>query len=47
MTLTGVGGAVGIAFGLGAAFLARAFFKFQAAAPWWVLVASWSRWRSA
>lgn len=35
VTLTGVGGAIGIAFGIGVAFLARAAFSFQAAAPWW------------
>jgi len=35
VTLTGAGGAFGIALGLGAAFLARAVFRFQAAAPWW------------
>ncbi len=35
VTLTGVGGALGIAFGLGAAFLVRATLDFQAAAPAW------------
>ena len=35
MTLTGVGGVVGIGVGLGAALLARVFFDFQAAAPLW------------
>jgi putative ABC transport system permease protein len=35
VTLTGVGGALGIGFGLGAAFLARVLFDFQAAAPLW------------
>ena len=35
VTLTGVGGALGIAFGLGAAFLVRATLDFQAAAPSW------------
>ena len=35
MTLTGVGGALGIGFGLGAAFLVRAALDFQAAAPAW------------
>jgi putative ABC transport system permease protein len=35
VTLTGVGGALGIGFGLGAAFLARSQFNFQAAAPAW------------
>ncbi len=34
-TLTCVGGAVGIAVGLGAALLARVVFSFQAAAPLW------------
>ena len=38
VTLTGVGGAMGIGFGLGAAFLARALFDFQAAAPLWSIV---------
>ena len=35
VTLTGVGGAVGIALGLGAALVARLAFDFQAAAPLW------------
>jgi putative ABC transport system permease protein len=35
VTLTGVGGALGIAFGLGAALLARVAFDFEAAAPLW------------
>ena len=35
VTLTGVGGAVGIALGLGAALIARLAFDFQAAAPLW------------
>ncbi len=35
VTLTGVGGALGIGFGLGVAFLARVLFEFQAAAPLW------------
>jgi putative ABC transport system permease protein len=35
VTLTGVGGALGIAFGLGAALLARALLDFNAAAPLW------------
>jgi putative ABC transport system permease protein len=35
VTLTGVGGFVGIGFGLAAAFLVRALLQFQAAAPWW------------
>jgi putative ABC transport system permease protein len=38
VTLTGVGGALGIAFGLGAAFIARATLQFQAAAPVWSIV---------
>ena len=38
VTLTGVGGALGIAFGLGAAFVARAALDFQAAAPLWSIV---------
>ena len=38
VTLTGVGGAAGIGFGLGAAFLARAALHFQAAAPLWSVV---------
>ncbi len=35
VTLTGVGGALGIGFGLGVALLARVVFQFQAAAPLW------------
>jgi putative ABC transport system permease protein len=35
VTLTGVGGVLGIGFGLGAALLARMLFDFQAAAPLW------------
>jgi putative ABC transport system permease protein len=35
VTLTGVGGALGIAVGLGVALLARVIFDFQAAAPPW------------
>ena len=35
VTLTGVGGALGIAIGLGAALLARVLFHFAAAAPLW------------
>jgi putative ABC transport system permease protein len=35
VTLTGVGGAIGIAVGLGVALLARVVFEFQAAAPLW------------
>ena len=38
VTLTGVGGALGIGVGLGAAFIARAWFNFQAAAPLWSVV---------
>jgi putative ABC transport system permease protein len=39
VTLTGVGGALGIGFGLGAAFVARASpLHFQAAAPVWSVV---------
>jgi putative ABC transport system permease protein len=38
VTLTGVGGALGIAVGLGAALLARLLFEFQAAAPLWSVV---------
>jgi putative ABC transport system permease protein len=38
VTLTGVGGALGIGFGLGVAFLARVLLKFQAAAPLWSIV---------
>ncbi len=38
VTLTGVGGALGIAFGLGAALLARVAFDFEAAAPLWSVV---------
>jgi putative ABC transport system permease protein len=36
--LTGVGGALGIAVGLGAALLARVAFEFQAAAPLWAVL---------
>ncbi len=35
VTLTAVGGALGIAFGLGVAFLVRATLEFRAAAPAW------------
>ncbi|MEP7011045.1 MAG: ABC transporter permease [Acidobacteriota bacterium] len=35
ITLTGIGGAIGIAIGLGVALLARVVFDFQAAAPLW------------
>jgi len=38
VTLTGVGGAVGIAIGLAAALLARLAFDFEAAAPLWSVV---------
>jgi putative ABC transport system permease protein len=35
VTLTGVGGALGIGFGIGAAFAVRALLDFEAAAPAW------------
>jgi putative ABC transport system permease protein len=38
VTLTGVGGALGIGAGLGAALLARVAFDFEAAAPPWAIV---------
>lgn len=38
VTLTGVGGALGIALGLGVALLARVAFNFQAAAPLWSIL---------
>jgi putative ABC transport system permease protein len=38
VTLTGVGGAIGIAIGLAAALLARVAFNFEAAAPLWSIV---------
>jgi putative ABC transport system permease protein len=38
VTLTGVGGAIGIALGLGAALTARLAFDFQAAAPLWSIL---------
>jgi putative ABC transport system permease protein len=38
VTLTGVGGMLGIGFGLGAAVLARALFDFNAATPLWSVV---------
>jgi putative ABC transport system permease protein len=38
VTLTGVGGALGIGFGLGAALLARVVLGFNAAAPLWSVV---------
>jgi putative ABC transport system permease protein len=42
VTLTGVGGVFGIAFGLGAAFLARVAFDFSAAAPLWSVALGFS-----
>jgi putative ABC transport system permease protein len=42
VTLTGVGGALGIGVGLGAALLARALFEFQAAAPAWSVLLGFS-----
>ncbi len=38
VTLTGVGGAIGIAVGLGIAMLVRLIFEFPAAAPLWSIV---------
>jgi len=38
VTLTGVGGALGIGVGLGAALLARVVFDFEAAAPLWAVL---------
>jgi putative ABC transport system permease protein len=38
VTLTAVGGVLGIAFGLGAALLAKAVFDFDAATPLWSVV---------
>ncbi|MGE5272316.1 MAG: ABC transporter permease, partial [Verrucomicrobiota bacterium] len=38
VTLTGVGGGIGIAVGLGAALVARLAFDFQAAAPPWAIL---------
>jgi putative ABC transport system permease protein len=38
VTLTGVGGAIGIALGLSAALVARLAFDFQAAAPLWSIL---------
>jgi putative ABC transport system permease protein len=38
VTLTGVGGAIGIGVGLGAALMARLVFDFEAAAPPWAIV---------
>src|SRR5258706_3346734 len=42
VTLTGVGGALGIALGLGVALLARLLFDFQAAAPPWSIALGFS-----
>ena len=42
MTLTGVGGAIGIGVGLGVALLARLLFDFQAAAPPWSIALGFS-----
>jgi putative ABC transport system permease protein len=42
VTLTGVGGALGIAVGLGVALLARLLFDFQAAAPPWSIALGFS-----
>ena len=38
VTLTGVGGLIGIGFGFGVAFLVRATLNFQAAAPSWAVI---------
>jgi putative ABC transport system permease protein len=38
VTLTGVGGAIGIGVGFGVAFLVRAALNFQAAAPAWAVI---------
>ncbi|MCZ7650642.1 MAG: ABC transporter permease [Thermoanaerobaculia bacterium] len=38
VTLTGVGGLLGVAFGLGVAFLVRVTLDFQAAAPLWAIL---------
>ena len=38
VTLTGVGGGIGIAVGLSAALVARLAFDFQAAAPPWAIL---------
>jgi putative ABC transport system permease protein len=38
VTLTGVGGGLGIGAGLSAALLARVAFDFQAAAPLWAVL---------
>ena len=38
VTLTGVGGALGIGVGLGAALIARVAFEFEAAAPLWAVL---------
>jgi len=42
VTLTGVGGAIGIAVGLGAALLARVLFDFSAATPLWSVLLGFS-----
>ncbi len=42
VTLTGVGGALGIGVGLGAAVLARVLFDFEAAAPPWSVLLGFS-----
>jgi len=42
VTLTGVGGALGIAVGLGVALLARLLFEFEAAAPPWSVALGFS-----
>ena len=42
VTLTGVGGGLGIVAGLSAALLAELFFKFHAAAPLWSIVLGFS-----
>jgi putative ABC transport system permease protein len=42
VTLTGVGGAIGIGVGLGVALLARLLFDFQAAAPPWSIALGFS-----
>ena len=42
VTLTGVGGALGIGVGLGVALLARVLFDFQAAAPPWSIALGFS-----
>ena len=42
VALTGVGGALGIGVGLGAAVLARVLFDFEAAAPPWSILLGFS-----